>query len=745
LRDDIQNKQEQARATLNEIMLHEFGGSAKTGGLEIKFEEATWDSAKNKEGKPKKCALKISDIKALQPFHWGYEFDQIINERGGFDVILANPPWEIFKPNSKEFFEQHSDLITKKKMTIHEFEKEQAKLLKDKDIREAWLEYLSGYPHQSAFFRSAPQYRNQISVVNGKKAGSDINLYKLFTEQCFNLLRPGGQCGIVIPSGIYTDLGSKQLREMLFTQSKITGLFGFENRKEIFEGVHRSYKFIVFTFEKGNKTEFFPAAFMRLDVEELARFPQQGSIEIPVELINRISPDSLSVMEFKSALDIQIAEKMLRFPQLGKKLDGIWTFALTREFDMTNDSELFKSQPGVGRLPLYEGKLIHQFTHQWDDCLRYWVVEKDARKALTRKKDSGQKLDYQKYRLGIRAIGRTTDKRTLIVGPIPKNVFCGNSILVCNRESQEGREISDSDLIALQALMNSFVVDFYIRQMVSANLNMFYIYQIPVPRLVLNDKFFKPIIGRAARLICTTREFDDLGREVGLGDHRNGATDTATRAKLRAELDGIIAQLYGFTEEEFNHILHTFPLVEKEIKDAALAAYKELAPKPADQEVAVLVAKGENAELEFKSSARWDMRQNKPNKDMEQIVVKTVAAFLNSETGGTLLIGVEDGGAIIGLEHDFNTLGKRQDPDGYENFLTSLLLGNFGKDSSPLIHISFHQIDGKDICRIIAKPSPKPVFVKDDKGEHLFIRAGNSTRLLSTKEAIDYCKIRWKS
>ena len=106
----------------------------------------------------------------------------------------------------------------------------------------------------SSFFRSVDQYKNQISVVNGKKAGTDINLYKLFTEQCFNLLRDGGCCGIVIPSGIYTDLGIKQLREMLFGQAQVTGLFCFENRKEIFEGVHRSYKFLVLSYEKGGKT-----------------------------------------------------------------------------------------------------------------------------------------------------------------------------------------------------------------------------------------------------------------------------------------------------------------------------------------------------------------------------------------------------------------------------------------------------------------------------------------------------------
>ena len=158
-------------------------------------------------------------------------------------------------------------------MTIKDFEKEQAKLLKDSDIRKAWLEYLSEYPHVSEFFRSAKQFRNRISVVNGKKAGTDINLYKLFTEQCFNLLRSGGYCGIVIPSGIYTISGTKQLREMLFAQAKVTGLFCIENRKERFENVDRRFKFVVLTFEKGGKTKSFPAAFMRHDVAELDRFP----------------------------------------------------------------------------------------------------------------------------------------------------------------------------------------------------------------------------------------------------------------------------------------------------------------------------------------------------------------------------------------------------------------------------------------------------------------------------------------
>ena len=568
VRDKIQARKAEAAAILDELLLAAFIA------LDIRFEQATWDHKKNKQGKSVKRALTMDDIRRLHPFHWGYEFDQVINERGGFDAIITNPPWEIFKPNAKEFFEDYSDLVTKKKMTIHEFEAKQAELLKEKDIGPAWLEYLSGYPHVSAFYRSAPQYRNQISIVNGKKAGSDINLYKLFTEQCFNLLRPGGQCGIVIPSGIYTDLGTKQLRTMLFEQGEVTGLFCVENRKEVFENVHRSFKFVVLTFAKGGRTKSFPAAFMRHDVAELDRFPAQGAIDISVELVKRLSPDSLSVMEFKNETDVTICKKALQFPLLGEDVPGRWKVRITAEFHMTNDSGLFRPAPGRGRLPLYEGKMIWHFDHRFAEP-RYWVDEKEGRAALLgRTPDDGQLLDYQAYRLGFRDVAASTNERAAIAAIIPRERFAGNTLPVhipTAPGAPNGRE-----LLFLLGIFDSFVFDWLIRGKITNHLNMFYVYQMPIPRLTAKDKAFGPVVARAARLICTTPEFDNLAKEVGLGTHKRGATEPAERNRLRAELDGLIAHLYGLTEDEFAYILTTFPLVPDPVKVAAHNAYRDV-------------------------------------------------------------------------------------------------------------------------------------------------------------------------
>lgn len=571
LRSHIEKLNQESQDKLNLLLLDEF--STRLG---IKYEEVQLS------GKAKKRLLMVDDIANLKPFHWGYHFDRVL-ERGGFDAIITNPPWEIFKPDAKEFFAQYSDLVTKKKMDIKAFEKEQKKLLKDADVAQAWLEYQSNFPHVSAYYRSAEQYKNQISIVNGKKAGTDINLYKLFLEQCFNLMRQGGECGIVIPSGIYTDLGTKQLREMLFSETQVDTLFGISNEKFIFETVHHAFKFSLLTFEKGGVSDSFSAGF-RINPREAIRVNQLDTflnnkdehITISVPLIRRLSPDSLSVMEFKNEVDIIIAKKILKFPLLGEKIDGKWNLRLTREFDMTNDSHLFKQESGKGRLPLYEGKMIEQFTHALSEP-RYWIEESEGRAEILGKvKDNRQTLDYQTYRTGFRKIASSTNYRTIIATVIPPSFHAENFQSVLRYSEEVNKPPNHRQCLYLVSIWNSFILDYAIRFRVSANINFFYVYQLPVPRLTTGEKYFKEIVQRAAQLICTTPEFDELAQEVGLGSHKEGVTNEVKRGKLRAELDGIIAHLYGLTEEEFAYILTTFPIVSETVKIAALDAYRDV-------------------------------------------------------------------------------------------------------------------------------------------------------------------------
>jgi predicted HTH transcriptional regulator len=165
----------------------------------------------------------------------------------------------------------------------------------------------------------------------------------------------------------------------------------------------------------------------------------------------------------------------------------------------------------------------------------------------------------------------------------------------------------------------------------------------------------------------------------------------------------------------------------------------------AEPPVMALIKEGESATLEFKSSLRWDMREGKLNKGLERVIVKTVAAFMNSEGECNLLIGVDDDGSVVGIRHDYATLGRKKDRDGFENLLVTIILDACGKDCAPLIRVLFHQVGEAEVCQVTIKPSTKPVFVKDDKDELFYVRTGNSTRQLNTREALEYCKLRWRT
>ena len=166
---------------------------------------------------------------------------------------------------------------------------------------------------------------------------------------------------------------------------------------------------------------------MRHDVAELDRFPQEGAIDISVDLIRRLSPDSLSVMEFKNAMDVTIAEKMLKFPLLGEEIlrSGICVF--TAEFHMTNDSHLFQDRTRQGAdCRLYEGKMIQQFDHRILEP-RYWIEEKDGRAdALGRRQDTGQVLRLSGLSTWFTRDCANTDERTMISTHASARTFHGN-------------------------------------------------------------------------------------------------------------------------------------------------------------------------------------------------------------------------------------------------------------------------------------------------------------------------------
>lgn len=156
-----------------------------------------------------------------------------------------------------------------------------------------------------------------------------------------------------------------------------------------------------------------------------------------------------------------------------------------------------------------------------------------------------------------------------------------------------------------------------------------------------------------------------------------------------------------------------------------------------------IIAQGEGPYLEFKSSFRWDLEQSRVNRNLEAVVLKTLAGFLNSGQGGTLLIGVGDDGSIIGLEKDYQSL-KKPNQDGFEQAIMTAISANLGADLCGFVHVLFHVIDQKDICRLIIGPAHRPVFLSQSGTPKLFVRTGGATRDLNIQEALEFVPVRWK-
>jgi len=367
------------------------------------------------------------------------------------------------------------------------------------------------------------------------------------------------------------------------------------------------------------------------------------------------------------------------------------------------------------------------------------VDEKEGRgRLLGRDADVGQTLDYQTTRLGFRDIARNTDTRTMIATVIPP-AFHGNKLPTVRVFDDTGQPLLDpATQLYLCAVWNSFVLDWVVRLKVTTTLNFFYVYQLPIPRLTPADPAFAPIVDRAARLICTASEYDALAAAVGLGDHTHGVTDPEGRARLRAELDGMVAHLYGLTEEEFRHVLGTFPLVEEAVKDAALAAYREMAEDPA---VVSLILGGESATVEFKVGLCRNPHTGQPDKSgMRKPVIEAVAGFMNA-AGGTVLLGVRKDGVVEGVENEYGIADSGwANWDGYMLYLQNVLNAALQIDAPfRFTSVTQHTVSGHTVCRIAVQPADEPVYV--DK--HFYVRIGNQTKELLGPDLVAYLASHW--
>jgi len=159
-----------------------------------------------------------------------------------------------------------------------------------------------------------------------------------------------------------------------------------------------------------------------------------------------------------------------------------------------------------------------------------------------------------------------------------------------------------------------------------------------------------------------------------------------------------------------------------------------------------IISEGESNEVELKSSLRWSYQEEKVDKVLEGVIIKSISAFANGE-GGKLIIGVDDQGKILGLDYDYTSL--KGDKDNFELHLRNLINSNFGKVfATSGISIIFYPINDLEICIIDIKKWHKPLYLEvlnknGQKDKKFYVRTGNSSQELGLDEVSDYINSRF--
>jgi len=157
--------------------------------------------------------------------------------------------------------------------------------------------------------------------------------------------------------------------------------------------------------------------------------------------------------------------------------------------------------------------------------------------------------------------------------------------------------------------------------------------------------------------------------------------------------------------------------------------------------IADLIGLGESATLEFKSTLQWDVVQQKASKDLRQSVLKTIAAFLNSD-GGTLVIGVEDNGKACGIAEDLKVVHNSRDEFG--QLIASLITDALGAEFAPFIQTRFEVLDAQLVYVVDVDKASLPAFTMGAGGKRFHVRVGNTTRALDPEEAHRYIENNWQ-
>ena len=535
-------------------------------------------------------------------FDWRTRFSDVFGrEEAGFDCVIGNPPWERMKLQEREFFSLPAPEIAtatnaaKRRQLVAKLEADDAALYA------RYQDALTAADSLLTYCRTSGQY-----PLTGR---GDINTYAVFAELAYRLVAPRGRVGLLVPSGIASDMTTKDFFAAIAESNRLIRLHDFENKKAFFPDVHASFKFSILNFGGVRATSQADYVFFLHRMEELE--DRSRHVSLSAADIRLLNPNTRTCPIFRSRRDAEITKAIYRrVPVLidanrTGPTGNPWGVQFKTMFHQTSDAELFHEPETLkadgfklkgnrwvkGKkvfLPLYEAKMLQDYDHRAANIVTdrsNWVRQGQTEKTALVDYQNPEHLAMPRFWVAQEAVAKQgpeqthflcfkdvtspTNQRTMIAAMTPPAAVVNSAPIVLTQASPVRQ-------CCLLGNLNSFAYDFVMRQKISnIHLNFFIVEQIPT---LPPDAYAKPcpwdrrrtleswISERVLKLTCTAEDMLPLAEacnftggsfQAEYGGRLN-KWDEAHRAELMADLDAAYFHLYGIPRDDVEYILSSF-------------------------------------------------------------------------------------------------------------------------------------------------------------------------------------------
>lgn len=359
----------------------------EAASLPVPTTEAIWRTVQGGDIRGDVQALAVDVAMKSRAFHWPLEFPHHM-AKGGFDVVIGNPPWERVKLQEQEFFAARDIEIASAPNKA-----ERDKLIKA--LKKA--EPGTANARLSEEFELAKRAAEAASVFVRKSGRfpltgtGDVNTYALFAEHFSSLARSGGRAGVIVPTGIATDSSTSVFFGELVENRKLFSLYDFQTGLGFFDDIgHARFKFCLLTVGQENTgPEAISFSFFSRTLEDFADKRRHFTLT-PAQILE-VNPNTATSPICRTETDAVLTRKFYgNAPVLVRVRrnhpesdDNPWSVTFQTVFHMANDSGDFRTaeqlsshgflrdgsnwrhDDGRRYVPLFEAKMIHHFDHRF--------------------------------------------------------------------------------------------------------------------------------------------------------------------------------------------------------------------------------------------------------------------------------------------------------------------------------------------------------------------------------------------